>query len=101
MVSINPNVDVLILSTDITSEDSVNNLEEIVKARFGVPDILVNGAGSWFCSDTIGESKPKEWWSDFVGYFLSEIPSEIECLADELRAGSQCQGHLSYDPGFS
>lgn len=66
MRKINPNVDVLVVPTDTTSEDSVSRLEETVKSKFGIPDVLVNGAGLWSSTETIGESKPKEWWADFV-----------------------------------
>jgi NAD(P)-dependent dehydrogenase (short-subunit alcohol dehydrogenase family) len=68
LLKINPNVDVLVVPTDTTSEDSVNHLEETVESKFGIPDVLVNGAGLWSSVETIGESKPKEWWADFVRY---------------------------------
>ena len=68
LLKINPNVEVLVLSTDTTSEDSVNRLEETVKSRFGIPDVLVNGAGLWSSSERIGESKPKDWWADVVSH---------------------------------
>ncbi|KAF2815864.1 NAD(P)-binding protein [Mytilinidion resinicola] len=66
LLKINRNLDVLVLPTDTTSEESVNHLEETVKSKFGIPDVLVNGAGIWAGGDTIiGESNPKDWWTDF------------------------------------
>ncbi|CAM1508914.1 Fc.00g026530.m01.CDS01 [Cosmosporella sp. VM-42] len=65
LLTINPNIYVLIIPTDTTSEDSVENLQEIITDKFGVPDVLVNGAGRWASADTLGESKPKDWWADF------------------------------------
>ncbi|KAF2488334.1 NAD(P)-binding protein [Lophium mytilinum] len=66
LLKVNPKVDVLVLPTDTTSEESVNHLEETVKSSFGIPDVLVNGAGLWSGAATIiGESEPKEWWADF------------------------------------
>jgi NAD(P)-dependent dehydrogenase (short-subunit alcohol dehydrogenase family) len=47
LLNISPNVDVLVIPTDIASEDSVDHLEETVKSKFGIPDILVNGVGLW------------------------------------------------------
>jgi len=68
LLKINPNVDVLVVPVDITSEDSVNHLEETVKSKVGIPNVLVNGAGLWSSTETIGESEPKDWWADFVRY---------------------------------
>ena len=83
LLKINPNVDVLVLPTDTTSEDSVNNLEEVVRSKFGIPDVLVNGAGLWSSVETIGDSKPKEWWADFVsplspGHLIKETHGSTE-----------------------
>ena len=94
LLKINPNADVLVLSTDVTSEHSVNHLEETVKSRFGIPDVLVNGAGRWSPSATLGESKPQEWWADFVRYscpgFLMQEERCVQCLTDtRLHLGSQ------------
>lgn len=66
LLDISPSVKVLIVPTDITSEDGVCHLEAAVKSEFGIPDVLVNGAGLWSSVETIGESKPSEWWRDFV-----------------------------------
>jgi len=66
LLSINGNMDVLVLPTDTTSEDSVSSLEDAVKSKFGIPHILVNSAGLWSSTEIIGETKPKEWWADFV-----------------------------------
>jgi NAD(P)-dependent dehydrogenase (short-subunit alcohol dehydrogenase family) len=73
LLKINPNIDVLVVPTDTTSEDSVSRLEETVKSKFGIPDALVNGAGLFSSTETIGESKPKEWWADFVRIPLSSL----------------------------
>jgi len=66
LVKINPNIDVLVVQTDITSEKSVDLLADAIKTKFGTPDILVNGAGLWSSTEMIGESNPTEWWQDFV-----------------------------------
>jgi NAD(P)-dependent dehydrogenase (short-subunit alcohol dehydrogenase family) len=73
MLKINSNVDILVIPTDTTSEESVNNLEEVIKSKFGIPDILVNGAGLWASNDTIGDSIPKDWWADFVSFLHSTL----------------------------
>jgi NAD(P)-dependent dehydrogenase (short-subunit alcohol dehydrogenase family) len=65
MLKINPNIDTLVAPTDNTSEDSVGHLQETVKSKFGV---LVNCAALWSSAESITESKPKEWWADFVRY---------------------------------
>jgi NAD(P)-dependent dehydrogenase (short-subunit alcohol dehydrogenase family) len=73
MLKINPNIDVLVVQTDTTSEDSVDHLEETVKSKFGVPDVLVNYAALWSSPESITESKPKEWWADFVRYLFLAV----------------------------
>jgi NAD(P)-dependent dehydrogenase (short-subunit alcohol dehydrogenase family) len=60
MLKISPNIDVLVVPTDTTSEDSMDHLEETVKSKFGVPDVLVNCAALWSSAEPITESKPKE-----------------------------------------
>jgi len=64
----------LIIPTDTTSEESVNHLEETVKSKYGIPDVLVNNVGTWTSGGVLGETKPKDWWWDFVRYFLSGFP---------------------------
>lgn len=73
LLKINPSINVLVVPTDTTFEDSVSRLEETVKSKFGIPDVLVNGAGLFSSTETIGESKPKEWWADFVRIPLSSL----------------------------
>ena len=66
LLKINTDVDVLVIPTDTTCEGRVDRLKETVKAKFGIPDVLVNGAGLWSSAEPTAESKPKEWWADFV-----------------------------------
>ncbi|KIW00115.1 uncharacterized protein PV09_08297 [Verruconis gallopava] len=61
----NPSVDVTELAAEITSEDSVDRLEEVLRSCFGTPDILVNAAGSWLSIEPLGNSIPQHWWKDF------------------------------------
>jgi len=68
LLKINFNVDVLVVPVNTTFEDSVNHLEETVKSKFEILNVLVNGAGLWSSTETIGESEPKKWWADFVRY---------------------------------
>jgi NAD(P)-dependent dehydrogenase (short-subunit alcohol dehydrogenase family) len=68
LVKVNPNVDILVLVTDITSEESVGNLEENARSTFGTADVLINAAGLWLSTDTVEKSSPKQWWADFVRY---------------------------------
>jgi NAD(P)-dependent dehydrogenase (short-subunit alcohol dehydrogenase family) len=60
ILKINPNIDILVVPTDTTSEGSVDRLEETVKSKFGVPKILDNRAALGSSAEPITESKPKE-----------------------------------------
>jgi NAD(P)-dependent dehydrogenase (short-subunit alcohol dehydrogenase family) len=71
MLKINPNIDVLVVPTDTSSEDSVDRLKDNVKSKFGVPDVLVNFPAFWSSAESITKSKRKEWWADFVRYLYS------------------------------
>lgn len=70
---ISPSLNVLPVPTDITSLESVNSLEETIKSKVGTPDILVNAAGSWQSTEAISETKPAQWWGDFVSLTPSPI----------------------------
>jgi NAD(P)-dependent dehydrogenase (short-subunit alcohol dehydrogenase family) len=70
MLKVSPNIDVLVAPTDTTSEDSVDHLEETVKSKFGVPDVLVNCAALWSSAESITESKSNELWPEFGRYLF-------------------------------
>jgi len=62
--AINPNVKVLAIKTDITSEEDAKNLFASVQKTFGRPaDVLLNNAGYLRDEQLIGETAPNEWWT--------------------------------------
>jgi len=64
---ISPKTEVLPLPLEVTREESVKDMFEKVKLRFGGADMLVNNAA---VNNTVGqqlsEADPKEWWGDVV-----------------------------------
>ena len=64
--ALNSKVQVLEVSADVTSEESIKALWAKVKENFGSADVLVNNAGTFVGSGTLAEAPPKEWWRDFV-----------------------------------
>jgi NAD(P)-dependent dehydrogenase (short-subunit alcohol dehydrogenase family) len=65
VMRVNDGVEVLVFPTDITSQQSVEKLEDKAKGWCGVPDVLVNAAGLWSSTSTLSESNPEKWWADF------------------------------------
>ncbi|MCJ1259197.1 hypothetical protein MMC24_007033 [Lignoscripta atroalba] len=63
--ALNSKVQVLEVSADVTSEESIKALWAKVKENFGSADVLVNNAGTFVGSGTLAEAPPKEWWRDF------------------------------------
>ncbi|KAH6670068.1 putative oxidoreductase ucpA [Halenospora varia] len=64
VLGINPNVEVLTVSADLKSAESVAALWEKVKEKFGKADVLVNNAGS-LKAGTIVDTPVDVWWNDF------------------------------------
>jgi NADP-dependent 3-hydroxy acid dehydrogenase YdfG len=65
--AINPNVKVLAVKTDITSEEDAKNLFASVQKTFGRhADVLLNNAGYLKDEQLIGETAPNDWWTGIV-----------------------------------
>ncbi|KAH8888979.1 NAD(P)-binding protein [Thozetella sp. PMI_491] len=60
-----PNIETLEVAMDISSPDSVADLFERVRDKFGHADILVNNAGSLAGGGNIHEEDPAQWWTNF------------------------------------
>lgn len=71
--TINPNIKVLAIPTDLTSSDSVTKMWEKVKSEFGHADVLVNNAGTFTDTAPIKDADAGKWWYDFVS--LTYIPT--------------------------
>lgn len=65
--AVNPSIDVLSVATDVTNIQSVNDMFEKVKTKFGHADVLVNNAGT-SAVGPIKDVDEKEWWNDFVRF---------------------------------
>lgn len=63
--AINPSIDVLPIATDITNVQSVENVWEKIKTKFGHADVLINNAGTASVG-LIKDVDEKNWWADFV-----------------------------------
>ncbi|OBT41325.1 hypothetical protein VE00_08517 [Pseudogymnoascus sp. WSF 3629] len=64
--AINPDITVLQVKADITSEDDVKSLFAAVKKTFKRPaDVLLNNAGYMVDDQLIGETPVDDWWKGF------------------------------------
>ncbi|KAK9426944.1 hypothetical protein V1505DRAFT_406727 [Lipomyces doorenjongii] len=96
---VNTEVEVLPISLEITDEQSVKNLFEQVKTKFGTVDVLVNNAGA-FNSDgqQIRAASLSDWWGDFevnvkghmlmTKYFLQVLGTEKKGSLITLTSGA-------------
>lgn len=67
--AINPDITVLQVKADITSEDDVKSLFAAVEKTFKRPaDVLLNNAGYLVDDQLIGETPVDDWWKGFVSY---------------------------------
>ncbi|THX69415.1 NAD(P)-binding protein [Aureobasidium pullulans] len=64
IASINKDVKVLTVTTDLTSEADVEELFRQAKVTFGKVDVVVNTAGT-MTGGPIGDMTPQQWWTDF------------------------------------
>ncbi|KAK9241512.1 hypothetical protein V1506DRAFT_556490 [Lipomyces tetrasporus] len=95
---VNKKVEVLRVALEITNEESVKNLFEQVKNKFGTVDVLVNNAGV-FNSDgqQIRTASLSDWWGDFevnvkgymlvAKYFLQVLGTEKKGTVIGLTSG--------------
>ena len=83
------NIKVLIIKCDISNEDDINNMINIIKSEFGYIDYLVNNAA--ICLDSLYENKTKENFMktlevNLVGTFL--VSKLIGNMMYERKSGS-------------
>jgi NADP-dependent 3-hydroxy acid dehydrogenase YdfG len=72
--TINKDVDVLTVSTDIADDSSVEALISKAKAHYGrVPDVVVSNAGYAEEALPIGEQKTEDWFKTFVRAMFAEV----------------------------
>jgi NADP-dependent 3-hydroxy acid dehydrogenase YdfG len=64
--TLNPDVQVLSVATNIANTKSVADLFVEIKANFGHADILINNAGVNSGGGNIHEEDPEQWWQNFV-----------------------------------
>jgi NADP-dependent 3-hydroxy acid dehydrogenase YdfG len=64
--AINNKIEVLVVSTDLRSEISVEALWEKVQVKFGHADVLINNAGTFSAQHPVAEYPAAVWWNDFV-----------------------------------
>ncbi|KAK9311469.1 hypothetical protein V1522DRAFT_358573 [Lipomyces starkeyi] len=96
---VNKKVEVLRVALEITNEESVKNLFEQVKNKFGTVDVLVNNAGV-LNSDgqQIRTASLSDWWGDFevnvkgymlvAKYFLQVLGTEKKGTVIGLTSGA-------------
>ncbi|KIX05171.1 uncharacterized protein Z518_06043 [Rhinocladiella mackenziei CBS 650.93] len=63
--AINPAVETSVFAADVSEESEVAKLYEVVKARYGHADVLINNAGAFNQESPIIAANPSKWWADF------------------------------------
>ncbi len=71
--AIDPNIEVLVKSADVTDEASVGAVFNTVKHLFGTADVLVNNAGVASGMGFIGDVDAKAWWNVMVGFYAPPL----------------------------
>ncbi|KAL5380600.1 hypothetical protein DPSP01_007664 [Paraphaeosphaeria sporulosa] len=61
-----PNVETLIVSTDVADPESVAALFEKVKSKYGHADVLVNNAAVFNSLSSVKDEDHKVWWGDMT-----------------------------------
>lgn len=69
-----PQIETLVVATDVSDSASVDALFAQVRAKFGHADILVNNAAVISGGGDIHEEDPSKWWKNFVSPRLSAYP---------------------------
>lgn len=64
--AIDPNVETLLIPTDINDDVSVDAAFAKIKKEYGSADILINNASILTPPQRLGDVDIKSWWSDFV-----------------------------------
>ncbi|EEA20531.1 hypothetical protein TMatcc_000517 [Talaromyces marneffei ATCC 18224] len=64
-LGIEPTVEIVRVPTDVTSEDSVKNLFDIIQQKFGKADVLVNNAGVSVGHTTVDMMELDDYWQNF------------------------------------
>lgn len=67
-LGIEPTVEIVRVPTDVTSEDSVKNLFDIIQQKFGKADVLVNNAGVSVGHTTVDMMELDDYWQNFVEF---------------------------------
>jgi NAD(P)-dependent dehydrogenase (short-subunit alcohol dehydrogenase family) len=76
--SINPGTKTLLGVADISREEEVKDLFDLVKNKFQRPaDVLLNAAGYLEDGQWIGETSAHDWWKTFVCCRRSELRGNI------------------------
>lgn len=64
-----PNVETLVVPTDIGDPTSVNALFEQVKSKYGHADVLVNNAAVFEAVGPVRDVDQQSWWHEMVDIF--------------------------------
>ncbi len=64
--AIDPNVETLVIPTDINDEVSVDAAFAKIKKEYGSADVLISNAAVLGPPQKLGDIDIKSWWSDFV-----------------------------------
>jgi hypothetical protein len=92
-----PDVETLVVPTDVANPDSVAALFETVTKKYGHADVLINNAAIFKAIAPIKDVDQASWWEEMVSYLraFSEPRPLLIPLADP-----QHPRHLPNDPIF-
>lgn len=61
-----PNIETLVVPTDLTNPESVSSLFEQVKEKYGHADVLINNAAIFEAVAPVKEVDQQAWWDEIV-----------------------------------
>jgi NAD(P)-dependent dehydrogenase (short-subunit alcohol dehydrogenase family) len=84
---INPSVDILTSTANISDGKEVEELFKTISGRWGHADVLVNNAGVCVGGGDLHEVDPEEWWSNYVSeIFMLDIYSDRHLFFRQVPA---------------
>jgi NADP-dependent 3-hydroxy acid dehydrogenase YdfG len=66
-----PEVETLVVPTDVADPAAVASLFETVKAKYGHADVLVNNAGIFKAIAPVKDVDQQAWWEEMVAFILN------------------------------
>ncbi len=71
VLTVNPNVNILVQETDVTSESSVNAAFARAIEMYGTVDVLISNAGMNADTKNLADTSTEGWWQTYVSLTIA------------------------------